>query len=467
MTSPRKALTLGLVAVLGTGALAACGTDDDASDPAASGSSATTSEAPKPVTLEVAIDAGLSKDAIAAFQARADQFHAANPEITVKSREYTWDATTFSVELAGGTLPAVFTIPFTDGRALIAANQIADISDEVAKLPYADKFNPNVAAAGQAEDGKMWAVPIAAYSQGLHYNRALFEKAGLDPDQPPTTWAQIRADAKQIAEKTGVAGYATMTKSNTGGWILTTLAYAMGGRLEEGTGDQTTATIDTPGMRKAIDTLRTMRWTDDSMGGDFLYDWGSINQAFASGKLGMYVSGGGNYGNLFTQNQMNPDDYGLTVLPLEGTDAGVLGGGTLAAVSAKVDDATKAAAVKWIDFYYMQKLFDEDQAKTDAKTTAAEGQPVGAPQLPMFDKATYDEQQSWIKEYVNLPLDQMTGYTDHVFDQPLLPEPGKRTQDLYAALDPVMQSILTKKDADVDKLLSAAQTKVQGILDSK
>jgi len=464
MTSSRKALTLGLVATLSVGALAACSSDAD--EPSAAGSSSSTT-ATKPITLTVAIDTGLSDDAKAAFQDRADQFHTANPNVTVKPEEYTWDATTFTVNLAGGTLPDVFTVPFTDGRGLIEAGQLADITKEVAALPYANKFNPRVAVAGQAADGGMWAVPIAAYSQGLHYNRTLFTKAGLDPDKPPTTWQEIREDAKQIADRTGQAGYATMTKSNTGGWILTTLDYAMGGRVEEGSGDATQATIDTPAMRQAIKTVQDMRWTDDSMGGQFLYDWGSINQAFASGKLGMYVSGGGNYGNLFTQNAMKPADYGLTVLPLEGSDAGVLGGGTLAAVKAGVDDPTKDAAVKWIDFYYMQKLFDEDQAKLDAKTTAAQGQPVGAPQLPLFDKETYDEQQSWIADYVNLPLDQMKGYTDHVFDQQLLPEPGRKTQELYAALDPVMQSILTKKDADVDKLLSDAQSKVQGILDSK
>ena len=83
----------------------------------------------------------------------------------------------------------------------------------------------------------------------------------------------------------------------------------------------------------------------------------------------------------------------------------------------------------------------------------------------MFDEATYAEQQSWIAEYVNVPLEQMTGYTDHVFEQPLLAEPARSTQDLYAALDPVVQSVLTIEDADVDALLAAAQTHVQDLLD--
>ncbi len=81
------------------------------------------------------------------------------------------------------------------------------------------------------------ALPTAAYAQALHYNRKLFSDAGLDPNKPPTTWGQLRADAKQISAKTGKAGYVEMAKDdNTAGWILTTLVYALGGRMEVGTG---------------------------------------------------------------------------------------------------------------------------------------------------------------------------------------------------------------------------------------
>ena len=418
-----------------------------------------------PLTLKVAIDAGLDDGAIAAFDERVSQFEDANPDITIESVEYTWDGTTFAAQLAGGTLPNVFTLPYTDGRGLIEAEQIADISDIVADLPYADSFNPNVAVAGEDAEGDMWAIPIAAYGQGLHYNRTLFEAAGLDPDVPPATWDEVREYAKQIADATGVAGYAQMTASNTGGWILTTLDYALGGRTEEVDGDEVTATLDTPEMHDVLEMVQTMRWDDNSMGANFIYDWGTINQAFASGQIGMYVSGGGNYGNLFTQNQMNPDDYGLAVLPLaDDADAGVLGGGTLAAVSASSDEAHQAAGVKWIDFYYMEKLTDEDAAVADAEALAASGAPVGAPQMPIFDQATYEEAQSWVADLVNVPLDQMTPFTDHIFEQPLLPEPGHSTQEIYALLDPVVQAVLTDQNADIVALLAAAEEQAQQIL---
>ena len=63
---------------------------------------------------------------------------------------------------------------------------------QVEALPYAERFNPNVLAVAQDADGKVYGVPFAAYGIGLHYNRQLFEEAGLDPDAPPTTWAEVR-----------------------------------------------------------------------------------------------------------------------------------------------------------------------------------------------------------------------------------------------------------------------------------
>ena len=87
------------------------------------------------------------------------------------------------------------------------------------------------------------------------------------------------------------------------------------------------------------------------------------------------------------------------------------------------------------------------------------------PALPIFDKATYDQSQIWIKDYINVPTAQMTHFTSKIFDQPLVTEPTAHTQELYAALDPVVQAVLTDKNADIDALLDAANTQVQTILD--
>ncbi|MBC7093483.1 sn-glycerol-3-phosphate ABC transporter substrate-binding protein UgpB [Candidatus Bipolaricaulota bacterium] len=53
-------------------------------------------------------------------------------------------------------------------------------------------------------DGRMAAMPFNSSTAILWYNKDAFRKAGLDPDNPPRTWAEVRAAAKKIVE-TGAA----------------------------------------------------------------------------------------------------------------------------------------------------------------------------------------------------------------------------------------------------------------------
>ena len=53
----------------------------------------------------------------------------------------------------------------------------------------------------------------------------------------------------------------------------------------------------------------------------------------------------------------------------------------------------------------------------NAKTLVASKQPVGVPALPVFDQKQYTLANSWIKSYINVPLNQMTGYTNGIFKQ--------------------------------------------------
>lgn len=411
MKSPRTIAAVAAVALAGAGVLAGC---------SSAGSDANDGK----VHITVAsLIPGSDKAAFKAFDDRVKEFEKANPDIVVKSEEYQWTGPTFATQLAGGTLPDVFNVPFTDSQSLIQAGQLADITAEVNKLPYASKFNENVLAV--AKDGdKIYGIPYGPYAMGLSYNRDIFTKAGLDPDKPPTTWDEVRADAKTISEKVpGVAGYMQMTQGNTGGWELTTTVYARGGRMETTDGGKTKVTTNNPVTKEALQWLKDLRWKDNSVGGNFLLDWSGINQAFGAGQIAMYPSGSDVLTSLVQQNAVDPKNYGLTMLPIDTSnkDAGVLAGGNVAAVSPKSSQAQKDAAVKWIDFYYMQKLLNQDQAVADAKVLVKSGQPVGVPTLPVFDKATYDQNMDWIKDEINVPQENVAPFTDKIFDATLFP----------------------------------------------
>ena len=103
-------------------------------------------------------------------------------------------------------------------------------------------------AEGTDAKGQVVALPTAAYAQALHYNRSSSREAGLNPNKPPTTWAQVEADAKHDHRRRPArpATPRWAQNDNTAGWILTTLVYSLGGRMETGIGTNAMATLDNP-----------------------------------------------------------------------------------------------------------------------------------------------------------------------------------------------------------------------------
>jgi len=237
--------------------------------------------------------------------------------------------------------------------------------------------------------------------------------------------------------------------------------------MQEGQGEDVTVTLDNEGTRESLEFLKELRWTDNSMGSNFLYDWGTINQAFAAGQIGMYTSGSDIFTSLTRENNLDPAIYGLTAIPIsDSPDAAILGGGTLNVVSAKATDEQKDAAVKWIDFYDVAKLVDEEAAVADAKILAEQDQAVGTPALPILDQETFDLSREWIADYVNVPQDQVSYFAEGNEGRTIVGEPAAKTQELYAALDSVVQAVLTDENADIDALLARADADVQALVDA-
>ena len=132
--------------------------------PVAGASAASTAATHKPVTISVGVlRPGATQEATDALNLQISEFEAKYPWVTVEPQEYNWTASTFTAALAAGTLPDVFTIPFTDGKGLIAQHQIVNIDARVRALPYVDKFNKSILANGQDDKGQIWAVPYQAY----------------------------------------------------------------------------------------------------------------------------------------------------------------------------------------------------------------------------------------------------------------------------------------------------------------
>ena len=207
-----------------------------------------------------------------------------------------------------------------------------------------------------------------------------------------------------------------------------------------------------------------MRWTDQAMGTATLYDLDSMAQGFAAGKIGMFMSAPDQYSASVVTNGMDPKELGVGGLPQSGGDHGTLSGGSVEVVNPNATEDQKVAALKWIQFFYLNKYQDQSAAVAQAKAQAADKQPVGVPGLPVMSAAQQAKYQEWIKPYVNVPVGNFEPYVKVAAGQKIIPEPPAQAQEVYAALDPVVQAVLADQNADIPSLLSKAASTVQAKL---
>ncbi|MGC0422475.1 extracellular solute-binding protein [Embleya sp. AB8] len=429
----------GALALTLVGTTAGCSSGSSGSSGSGSGGTTTITVAGMPATTSPKTRQQFL-DAVAAFEK-------ANPKIKLKPTDTQWDPRTFAARLAGGSAETVLTVPLTEPPGLIARKQIIDLSAEIKGLPHASDLDPRALAPATAADGKVFGLPVTEYALGLVYNRDLFTKAGLDPDKPPTTWDEVRTAAKKLSD-TGVAGYSQMTVKNTGGWILTAMTYAYGGTMEKKVGDKYVPSLLDGPVESALKQLAAMRWQDDSMGNNQLRSRQDSERDFAAGKIGMMVSAVNSYDRYIAQYSGKPADFGMTALPQQNGGRSTLLGGLMAVVSAKATPAQRAAAVKWIDYFYLKPAYDPAAAEELAVAQAADKLPVGQPTLPFYAKAVSDPVDAAINKHANILAGNFAPYVTGVAKLDYQVEPPVAAQDLYGALDTVVQAVLTRKDAD-------------------
>ncbi|MBV1937950.1 sugar ABC transporter substrate-binding protein [Streptomyces sp. BV286] len=426
-------------------ALTACGSGDDE---AADGKTRITVNCMPPKSAKV--DRSFFEADIRAFEKR-------NPDIDVVPHDAfpCQDPKTFDAKLAGGQMEDVFYTYFTDARHVADINQAADITRYVKDLKSYDTIQRQLRDI-YTVDGRIYGIPRTGYSMGLIYNRKLFERAGLDPDRPPATWDELRDAAKKIAGLgNGTVGYADYSAQNQGGWHFTAELYSQGGDVVSEDGKK--ATIDTPEGKAVLQNLKDMRWTDNSMGSKQLLVINDVQQMMGSGKLGMYLSAPDNIPILVKEKGGNYEDLALAPMP---GGRGTLIGGDGYMFNKKATPEQIKAGLKWLDHMF---LTPGDGFLGDYARARKNDAPVGLPEPRLFSGAADAKDQQVKKANANVPVDNYQAFLDGNQDLEMKIEPP-RAQQIYSVLDSAVSSVLTRKDADIDQLLSDASGKIDAIL---
>lgn len=432
---------------LGVGALTltACGSNGDEGT---GGTTRITVNCMPPKSAEV--DRRFFEEDIAAFEKE-------NPDIDVVPHDAfpCQDPKTFDAKLAGGQMEDVFYTYFTDARHVVDIGQAADLTPYVKELKSYGTIQRQLRDI-YTVDGKVYGIPRTGYSMGLIYNRALFEKAGLDPDRPPTTWAGVRDAAKRIAALgDGTVGYADYSAQNQGGWHFTAELYSRGGDVVSADGKK--ATVDTPEARAVLQTLHDMRWKDDSMGSRQLLVINDVQQMMGAGRLGMYLAAPDNIPILVKEKGAKYQD--IAIAPMPGGN-GTLIGGDGYMFGKKASPEQIRAGLKWLDHMF---LTPGDGFLGDYARAKKNDAPVGLPEPRLFTGAADEKDQQVKKANANVPVENYRAFLDGNQRLEMKIEPP-HAQQLYSVLDGVVSAVLTKEDADIDRLLKDASGKIDGIL---
>jgi len=157
----------------------------------------------QPVTITYAC---WDSNQAALLQTVADEFHAANPNITIDIQVNGWSDYWTALEAAatGGSLPDTFWMHSNNIYYYGANNQLMDLSDYIAKSDLVDLNNfPEGLNAIYNIDGKQYAVPKDYDTIALWYNKTLFDAAGINYPDDTWTWDDLRAAAKALTKADG------------------------------------------------------------------------------------------------------------------------------------------------------------------------------------------------------------------------------------------------------------------------
>ncbi|HJZ03151.1 MAG TPA: extracellular solute-binding protein, partial [Streptosporangiaceae bacterium] len=388
-------------------------------------------------------------------------FERANPDITINSiYENPCEVpASFTAMLDAGTEPNVFYTYFTDRNQVLDAGQAADITSYVnpTTVPNLNDIVPSAMAAVTA--GKtLYGLPTVNYTQGLVINRTLFSEAGLNPNDPPTTWAQVEQDAKAITKLGhGIYGYGDYSASNNGGWHFSSEIDAEGGHMIDQAGSA--ATFDSAQGQAVLQALHTMRFVDHSMSPTQQLAWGTLQKQMAANKLGMYIAAPDDvYNVIVPQDGGNINDFGMGPLPsTTGTPAGSLSGGNDYMFAKRDTPAQIQAGIKWLVF----EDLTPGVGQFNFVRQKADGFPVGFPEPQLFGGATAAQFQKLQDASATINPSYYSTFTD-AHELPM-GEPVD-AQAVYKTLDPVMLAVLTNPTANITQLLATATSQVNQIL---
>ncbi len=278
-----------------------------------------------------------------------DRFNKEHPGIEVVpvySGDY--DPTLQKVQTAvmAGNPPDVFIVEISELPTLLAMHAIIPLDDYVKKAEggtYWEDFFPAFRE-NSVLGGKIWWIPFQRSTPVLYWNKELFKKAGLDPEKPPQTWAELKDMAKKLTAREGneVKQWGVTVSGGWNDWLFEGFVRQNGSWLINP--DGTKANFTSKQAEEALDFWVDLMYREKV--GPPHSTWGSTPPDFVAGRTAMLYHSTGIL--TFLKNSAK-FDFGVGFMPKNKTWGAEVGGGNIA-IARKIPKERQDAAWKFIEW---------------------------------------------------------------------------------------------------------------------
>lgn len=435
---------------------------------AGGGNSATT----KNGKIKITVDRWPDKDADPAYyesmENKAKLFNEKYPEYELSGDQYAYDVQSFMAKAEGGTLPTSFGTYLTETNKLTELGYTAPITKQMKDFGYYDNLNGYILEEISYE-GDVYYIPTNVYTLGIVINLDIYKEAGFVSDDgtpyAPETFEDLARVAKEIKEKTGVAGFVMPTSENVGGWNFMPIAWSYGTEFMKADKDgKYTSTFDSDECAQALNLLKKMRWEDNSLPENTLINATEAIKLVGTGQAAMTMGHPAQAKQLKSYG-LDIDSVGMVKMPAGPKAHVTLLGGNITAVRSDATEEQIEGIFKWEELNgETYKIDDESKKSIEEKYALAKekGDLIGIKDLSIWKDSA--EKQSFtdamIDKYININPNHVKSYNDKDGIEYKVEEPSN-TQDLYKLLDGCIQEVLTKKNSDAASLLKTASETFQ------
>jgi multiple sugar transport system substrate-binding protein len=383
-----------------------------------------------------------------------DEYTKANPNIII---DWNFDSdwqTKLTTLIAAGTPPDCNHIRPGALAVMGRKEVLLDLTDLVAQAGYTrDDFVISIYDSS-VYDGKLYALPGGADYICLFYSRDAMRDAGLDPDQPPTTTAELIAQSTQILQKNANGDIERLGYAPTAGHF-DDWAFIHGGQFYDEASGKVTANhpknVET--LAWLLDYVRTL---DINKLAAFTQRPGTYEagNAFSTKQSAFFFDG---FWAFEALDQHSPDiDYGITFWPT---------------VNGSEEDRKNYAISGWMysvpkDAQYRDQGWDFIKFSFIDKAALMGYKTLNGPCV----KAAFAEWEEGVREFMGAD-NRMAPYLD-IFSQtgqaatnffPIIPVGGYYSDELNRIYDLVTREETTPQ-AGLDEVTTNVQTELDKAL---